>query len=205
MATCLGRQQWHCGAYAASACTHVGALAARAEDLAAREGFAPWNGVASALRGWALVRLGLSLSRTFRRIFQPLSGHPSARAGTLGAMSVRGPARRRSASSGRADGGDGPALPAWKAFVVQFSHQSSGDTEVFSGRLEHLHIGPPRGVRLAPGPDWRTGAAARRHRGDVNVSNQPQRKKMTHRRDAGAPSGHGNSWVGLQHDPLFSR
>jgi len=55
-------------------------------------------------------------------------------------MSTRTPERRpRSASSGEADSANGPALPAWKAFVVQFSQRRTGD--IFSGRLEHLHSG----------------------------------------------------------------
>lgn len=33
-----------------------------------------------------------------------------------------------------------PALPAWKAFVVQFSRDADGETR-FSGRVEHLHSG----------------------------------------------------------------
>lgn len=34
-----------------------------------------------------------------------------------------------------------PALPAWKAFVVQFSRESAGHAGVFSGRVEHLSSG----------------------------------------------------------------
>lgn len=33
-----------------------------------------------------------------------------------------------------------PALPAWKAFVVQFSRDTDGDSR-FSGRVEHLQSG----------------------------------------------------------------
>ncbi|MFN8604369.1 MAG: hypothetical protein U0842_28155 [Candidatus Binatia bacterium] len=33
-----------------------------------------------------------------------------------------------------------PALPAWKAFAVQFSRQSGGEG-AFSGRIEHLQSG----------------------------------------------------------------
>ena len=32
-----------------------------------------------------------------------------------------------------------PALPAWKAFVVQFSRETGGS--VFAGRIEHLSSG----------------------------------------------------------------
>ena len=34
-----------------------------------------------------------------------------------------------------------PALPAWKAFVVQFSRETHGEGEQFSGRVEHLSSG----------------------------------------------------------------
>jgi hypothetical protein len=34
-----------------------------------------------------------------------------------------------------------PALPAWKAFVVQFSRDSLGQADVFTGRIEHLSSG----------------------------------------------------------------
>ena len=34
-----------------------------------------------------------------------------------------------------------PALPAWKAFVVQFSRESAGPAGTFAGRVEHLSSG----------------------------------------------------------------
>jgi len=34
-----------------------------------------------------------------------------------------------------------PALPAWKAFVVQFRRDASGMPGAFSGRVEHLSSG----------------------------------------------------------------
>ena len=34
-----------------------------------------------------------------------------------------------------------PALPAWKAFVVQFTRETEELTGTFSGRLEHLSSG----------------------------------------------------------------
>ena len=46
--------------------------------------------------------------------------------------------------------GDQPTLPAWKAFVVQFSREADGSEGKFSGRVEHLnsgrreHFGSPR-------------------------------------------------------------
>ena len=40
-----------------------------------------------------------------------------------------------------------PALPAWKAFVVQLSLDTLAGTQVFAGRVEHLSSG--RRVRFA--------------------------------------------------------
>ena len=34
-----------------------------------------------------------------------------------------------------------PALPAWRAFVVQFTRVSEGRPETFSGRVEHMSSG----------------------------------------------------------------
>ncbi len=34
-----------------------------------------------------------------------------------------------------------PELPAWKAFVVQFSREASTPAAVFAGRVEHLSSG----------------------------------------------------------------
>lgn len=34
-----------------------------------------------------------------------------------------------------------PALPAWKAFVVQFSRDASEEAGIFTGRIEHLSSG----------------------------------------------------------------
>jgi hypothetical protein len=36
---------------------------------------------------------------------------------------------------------DLPALPAWKAFVVQFSREPSTPGGMFTGRIEHLSSG----------------------------------------------------------------
>jgi hypothetical protein len=41
----------------------------------------------------------------------------------------------------RAGGAPQPALPAWKAFVVQFSRESESSGGPFSGRVEHLSSG----------------------------------------------------------------
>jgi hypothetical protein len=34
-----------------------------------------------------------------------------------------------------------PALPAWRAFVVQFTRVSEGRPKTFSGRVEHMSSG----------------------------------------------------------------
>ena len=34
-----------------------------------------------------------------------------------------------------------PTLPAWKAFVVQFSREANSPSGTFSGRIEHLSSG----------------------------------------------------------------
>jgi len=34
-----------------------------------------------------------------------------------------------------------PALPVWKAFVVQFSRETNRETGTFSGRVEHMSSG----------------------------------------------------------------
>jgi hypothetical protein len=39
------------------------------------------------------------------------------------------------------DGEDVPALPVWKAFVVQFSRETGAQTGVFAGRVEHMSSG----------------------------------------------------------------
>jgi hypothetical protein len=36
---------------------------------------------------------------------------------------------------------EAPALPVWKAFVVQFSRETGAQTGTFSGRVEHLSSG----------------------------------------------------------------
>ena len=35
----------------------------------------------------------------------------------------------------------GPALPAWKAFVVQFSREAAPQSGIVTGRIEHLSSG----------------------------------------------------------------
>jgi hypothetical protein len=41
----------------------------------------------------------------------------------------------------RGDGCGQPSLPAWKAFVVQFTRDAESLTGTFSGRVEHLSSG----------------------------------------------------------------
>jgi hypothetical protein len=42
---------------------------------------------------------------------------------------------------GNGSASEQPALPAWKAFVVQFSREAEGAGRTFSGRVEHLSSG----------------------------------------------------------------
>ena len=41
----------------------------------------------------------------------------------------------------KGEASDVPALPAWKAFVVQFSREAVGQRSTFTGRVEHLSSG----------------------------------------------------------------
>lgn len=42
-----------------------------------------------------------------------------------------------------------PALPSWKAFVIQLSHDTTPDSGILAGRIEHLSSG--RRQRFASG------------------------------------------------------
>jgi len=44
-----------------------------------------------------------------------------------------------------------PALPSWKAFVIQLSHDTTPDSGIFAGRIEHLSSGRRR--RFASGKE----------------------------------------------------
>ena len=44
-----------------------------------------------------------------------------------------------------------PALPSWKAFVIQLSHDTTPDSGIFAGRIEHLASG--RRQRFASGKE----------------------------------------------------
>jgi len=48
---------------------------------------------------------------------------------------------RGSGSPAAAPDTGAPTLPAWKAFVVQFSRGTATRTGVFAGRVEHLNSG----------------------------------------------------------------
>jgi hypothetical protein len=47
-----------------------------------------------------------------------------------------------------------PALPSWKAFVIQLSHDTTPDSGIFAGRIEHLGSG--RRQRFASGKELRS-------------------------------------------------
>lgn len=53
----------------------------------------------------------------------------------------RATAPKRTSPSRATPGKVGPALPAWKAFVVQFSRETEPNATVFAGRVEHLSSG----------------------------------------------------------------
>jgi len=44
-----------------------------------------------------------------------------------------------------------PALPSWKAFVIQLSHDTTPESGIFAGRIEHLGSG--RRQRFASGKE----------------------------------------------------
>jgi hypothetical protein len=44
-----------------------------------------------------------------------------------------------------------PALPSWKAFVIQLSHDTTPESGIFAGRVEHLASG--RRQRFASGKE----------------------------------------------------
>lgn len=44
-----------------------------------------------------------------------------------------------------------PALPSWKGFVIQLSHDTTPESGIFAGRIEHLCSG--RRQRFASGKE----------------------------------------------------
>ena len=89
---------------------------------------------------------------TFPGSFHGLSGLAGPIAAIMRGMKA-GTTRRPSRPSPPACAGDtsGPSLPAWKAFVVQFSHETGTRPGIFSGRVEHLNSG--RRARFASKQD----------------------------------------------------
>jgi hypothetical protein len=60
----------------------------------------------------------------------------------VGRMKQRPATHRRSGGASTSKASDsGPTLPAWKAFVVQFSREAGAGSGIFSGRVEHLSSG----------------------------------------------------------------
>jgi len=77
----------------------------------------------------------LELSSKFVRTFKtrlPLYGDPAP-------MKSKQPQDSRRTVTPH--GGEVPALPVWKAFVVQFSRETTPRTRTFSGRVEHMSSG----------------------------------------------------------------
>lgn len=77
----------------------------------------------------------LNVSANFQQIFR--TGCPTA-AKLCRVKSKRTATPRPSAAPDREEV---PALPVWKAFVVQFSRETRTRTGVFSGRVEHVSSG----------------------------------------------------------------
>jgi hypothetical protein len=63
-----------------------------------------------------------------------------------------------------------PTLPAWKAFVLQLNQDTTPDSGVFAGRVEHLASG--RRERFASGEELL--AAVIRLLRDMGAPEQPQ-------------------------------
>jgi hypothetical protein len=51
------------------------------------------------------------------------------------------PASRKTPAAADATPQPGPTLPAWKAFVVQFTREAGTTPGTFAGRVEHLSSG----------------------------------------------------------------
>ena len=62
--------------------------------------------------------------------------------GNLATMKPEKPAaRRRTPPTDSTPSKPIPELPAWKAFVMQFSREASTQSGIFAGRVEHLSSG----------------------------------------------------------------
>src|SRR5262245_23716738 len=75
----------------------------------------------------------MPLSENFPRTFK--TRHPIG--ATAGVVKSKRAVRRGAPS----ESPDVPALPVWKAFVVQFSRETRTATGTFSGRVEHVSSG----------------------------------------------------------------
>ena len=74
------------------------------------------------------------------------------RSSGLGARDIRISLTMRAKKPVRKDPDTGePALPSWKAFVIQLSHDTTPDSGIFAGRVEHLGSG--RRQRFASGKE----------------------------------------------------
>ena len=60
---------------------------------------------------------------------------------TLAKQSRGGAGERRGARAVTEPPPTGPALPPWKAFVVQLTHDTTPHSLTFAGRVEHLGSG----------------------------------------------------------------
>ena len=57
---------------------------------------------------------------------------------TLPKQTPGGAGKRRGAQADMEPLPTGPALPPWKAFVVQLTHDTTPHSRTFAGRVEHL-------------------------------------------------------------------
>jgi len=54
---------------------------------------------------------------------------------------VHAKSARSARGRGASAGGEAPALPVWKAFVVQFTRETCTHPRTFAGRVEHVRSG----------------------------------------------------------------
>jgi hypothetical protein len=80
------------------------------------------------------------LIRDFRELAENLPDSPARLRDIDGAMKRQPPGRKKHPAPESARATVAPELPAWKAFVVQFSRDASSQG-TFAGRIEHLSSG----------------------------------------------------------------
>ncbi len=85
--------------------------------------------------------MGELAPQRFPGIYRKPSGLETLTSITLRSMKPRKTCERNSRTSEGAPAKPIPELPAWKAFVVQFSRESATDAGIFAGRIEHLSSG----------------------------------------------------------------